>query len=187
MFSRIISLFKEVGFWLGSSRWLAASLVQYSGIPKTKNCSVLELWAGYGIVTKEIVRYSSNIDSFTIIESEKSCVASLESISRWKGTLIHGDARKIEEYLTPESVDIVISTLPLGSLDPEMVEQILIQIQKVLKQWGIYIQYQYWMANKKDIKKYFTIKNIKFEARNFTPAFIYVTEKNTPSENITLH
>ena len=51
-----------------------------------------------------------------------------------KGELIHGDARKIDEYLTPGSIDIVISTLPLGSLDKEMVEQILVQIQKVLKE-----------------------------------------------------
>lgn len=178
MLSWIISLFKKIGFWLGSSKWLAKSLVRYSGVPYATKCNVLELWAGYGIVTKEIVAYSSNISSLTIIEYEKDCIEPLETISKGKGTLIHGDARKIDEYLKPESIDIVISTLPLGSLDSEMVEQILIQIQKVLKKWGTYIQYQYWMANKKDIKRHFHLKEIKFEPRNFTPAFIYVTQKN---------
>lgn len=187
MLSWIISLFKKIGFWLGSSKWLARSLVCASGIPDTKNIKVLELWAGYGIVTKEIIRHRSNIDSFTIIEFEKEYIDSLESITQGKGELIHGDARKIDEYISAGSIDIVISTLPLGSLDKEMVEEILVQIQKVLKEWGTYIQYQYWMANKKDVKRHFHLEKIKFEPRNFTPAFIYVTKKNTTQENITHH
>ncbi len=187
MILRLISLCKKIGFGLGSSRWLARSLVRYSGIRENKNLRILELWAWYGIVTREILRYNENISSFTIIEYEKECIQSLEAITKWKGTLIHGDARNIDTYIKAGSIDIVISTLPLGSLDKETVKQILTQIQSVLKDWWTYIQYQYWMANKKDIKKYFLLKNIKFEPRNFTPACIYVTEKSPSTENIEHH
>ena len=178
---------KKIGFGLGSSKWLARSLVRYSGIRENKNSTILELWAWYGIVTREILKYKEYIASATIIEFEKERAESLEELTEWNIEIIHGDAREIDKFLEHGSIDIVISTLPLWSFDQETVEQILTQIQSVLKKWGTYIQYQYWMANKKDIKKYFLLEKIRFELRNFTPAWIYVTKRDSSPENIKHH
>ncbi len=187
MILRLISLCKKIGFGLGSSRWLARSLVRYSGIPNQKNLTILELWAWYGNTTQEILRHKKNISSLTLVEYRKECIEHLNALSGSNTQVIHGDARDISQFLEKESVDIVISTLPLWSLNRRVVDEILSEVQSVLKKWGTFIQYQYWMANKKDIKKYFLLKKIKLELRNFTPAWIYVTEKSSPSENIAHH
>ena len=50
-------------------------------------------------------------------------------------------------------------------------------IKKSLKKGGRFIQYQYWMVNKKDVKKHFRMERIHLEPRNFSPAFIYITDK----------
>jgi phospholipid N-methyltransferase len=51
-----------------------------------------------------------------------------------------------------------------------------------LKTGGSYIQYQYWMANKHDVKRHFHIQKIWFEPRNLSPAFIYISQKLPCSE-----
>ncbi len=143
-----------------------------------ENLRILELGAGRGNVTAEILRESWKNTEITALEYDLDRIKILEKLSQPHLTIIHGDVCDLDRLCTPESFDIVISTLPLGSFDPETVDIALKNIQKVLKKWGKYIQYQYWMANKKDIKKYFHIEKIRLEPRNFSPAFIYITRKH---------
>ncbi len=177
MYTAFIDFFKKIGFWLGSSRWLAKSLVKYSGIQKPGKYRVLELWGWHGNVTREIIKYKNHIDTLDIMELDDDRMKSLQRFVDSNIRTIHGSATEIDTFLTDWSIDIVISTLPLWSLPLPLVHEILGQIQKVLKTWWVFIQYQYWMVNKKDIKKYFTLEKIAFEPRNFSPACIYVTKK----------
>ncbi len=174
----IANIFRKIGFGLGSSRWLAQSLVRYAQIDNAKPLRILELWSGYGNVTREIMKHLSQNDSLTAIECDINRIHALEQIEHPNIRIIHGDAKNIHEYCENGSIDIVISTLPLGSFDSAEVETILKEVQLALKKWGTYIQYQYWMANRKDVKRYFHMDAIKLEPLNFTPAFIYVTHKD---------
>jgi phospholipid N-methyltransferase len=76
-----------------------------------------------------------------------------------------------------ESVDVIFSCLPLGSFDPALTSEILRKAQYVLKSGGYFIQFQYFLQNKKDVEKYFEIQKIKWEIRNIPPAFVYIAEK----------
>ncbi len=177
MLTYIANIFRKIGFWLGSSRWLAQSLVRYAQIDSTKPLKILELGAWYGNVTREIMKNLSQNASLIALECDINRIHALEQIEHPNIRIIHGDAQNIHEYCENESIDIVISTLPLGSFDSAEVEGILKEVQLALKKWGTYIQYQYWMANRKDVKRYFHINAIKLEPRNFTPAFIYLSYK----------
>jgi phospholipid N-methyltransferase len=84
-------------------------------------------------VTEEILRYSENISSLILLESDPARVVSLERFHRSNVKVILGDAREIGTFLTRESIDTVISTLPLGSMESDAVDTILSEIHSVLK------------------------------------------------------
>jgi phospholipid N-methyltransferase len=87
------------------------------------------------------------------------------------------DAESCLETFAPGVLDVIISTLPLGSMSPHHAREILASASKALKKWGIYIQYQYFATNKDDIEEYFDDISHDWEAINFPPAFIYVCRK----------
>jgi phospholipid N-methyltransferase len=62
-------------------------------------------------------------------------------------------------------------------MEKDTVDTILQEAKKCLKNNGVFIQYQYWMVNKKDVERYFMFDRIELEPRNFTPAWVYVTKK----------
>ena len=171
-----INLIKKIWFSLGSSRWLAQRLVHASNIKDVPHIHILELWAGYGNVTKEIIKNLSKDSTLTVIEFEESRIEKLREYESDNVHIIHGNVAKLSNYIENNSVLRVISTLPLWSFDKTFAIDILKNIAKVLKKERLYIQYQYWMANKKDIKNIFKLRKILFEPRNITPAFIYVTD-----------
>jgi phospholipid N-methyltransferase len=177
MVQLILNIIKRIGYWLWSSRWLARRLVLASGIHKKKWITILELWAGYGNVTHEIIKNLPHDNKLIALEYDLTRVDELRHLSGVNIEVIHGSVENLEKYISKESIDVVISTLPLWSFEKKSVHLTLKNIDHVLKKWGLYIQYQYWMANKNDIKNIFTIKKILFEPRNFTPAFIYISEK----------
>ncbi len=113
----------------------------------------------------------------TSIEREKQYFDVLQKFAKENVIILKCDATNIKKHIENESIDVIISTLPLGSLDKETVNTILGESRKVLKEGGKFIQYQYWMANKRDVKNHFQIETVALEPRNFTPAFIYICTK----------
>ena len=173
-----VDFFKKIGFGMGSSPFLARRLVKVAGVKQWKNLTLLELGGGSWIVTRAILRAMDENSTLTTIEQGGELAQKLHNIGDSRLRVIHDSAENITTHLGAQSVDIIISTLPLGSLDKSCVETILSASEKVLKKDAPYVQYQYWMANKKDIKRHFTLERIFFEPLNITPAFIYFS-KNT--------
>lgn len=172
-----LKFWKNLGFSLPSSRFLTRRMISFIQKEKTP-LSIVELWAGKWPLTGVLIESfpDANIASFEI---EDDAFLSLETRYGWCQwlTLYHESATEVEKHFSPNSVDIIISTLPLGSISYEWVEHILMSAQKVLKKNGQFLQYQYWMANKSQVKKYFHMEKLAFEPRNFGPAWIYVCRK----------
>lgn len=173
-----LALIKKIGFSLGSSSYLAKSLVHASGIRWKWGIKIFELGSGNGIVTKEIITALGKDAYFYALECEDKYIESLRKFSNGRFEIIHDSASELGKYAEDETVDVIISTLPLWSLPHELVEKILIAAKKALRPWGRFIQYQYWMVNRKDVARHFHFESIRFEPRNFTPACIYITKKN---------
>lgn len=173
----IVDLFKRVWFHLWSSIFLVRKMVSFLELAHTQH--IVELGAGDGRVTKEILSHLgiwARLDIFEIDPSQLMVLRSLFADDT-RVTIHETSAAHIDTIFASWSIDSVISTLPLGSISHPWVDHILRSVFAILKPGWHYLQYQYWMANKKDIKKYFTIDTISFEPRNFTPAFIYRARK----------
>ena len=76
-----------------------------------------------------------------------------------------------------ESVDVVISSLPLANFPFALKRDILQQCYDALKPSGLFIQFQYSLIDYKLLKKKFSSVERKFTPLNIPPAFIYVCRK----------
>ncbi len=173
-----LQFWKDIGFSLPSSHFLArkmVSLFEFSG----QWGSFIELGAGKGHLTREILKKIPEWAKLHVFEINKEDIEYLKKeFSSYKNTLFYSQSAADISILFPEeSIDGIFSTLPLWSISLDGVDHILSSAHKVLKSWWKFIQYQYWMVNKKDVKRYFSFEWIFLELRNFGPAFIYKTRK----------
>jgi len=105
---------------------------------------VVELGGGTGTVTAALLE--RGIDPGQLIVVEQS--AKLSALLRRRFpevTVINGDAARLKELLGPDhgKVASIVSSLPLRSLEPHTVRNILGQLEKVLQTDGLFLQYTY--------------------------------------------
>jgi phospholipid N-methyltransferase len=91
--------------------------------------------------------------------------------------VIEGDVRNLPEILSQrglESVDAVVSGLPIPSFPPELQQDVFENVSKVLKPGGPFSQITEmpWVYLRL-YKKYFDNVRFKFEPRNIPPAGAY--------------
>lgn len=143
------------------------------------NSHVLELWFWKWNITKEIIGSHAKNIHISALEIDKNAYESVSHITQSHNniSLYHSGAENIVSLLGKESVDVIISSLPLGSLSQDQNDTILDAMHQVLKSGGKYIQYQYWPKNKDDVEKRFAFDHIYYDVRNVPPVFIYVTHK----------
>ncbi len=166
---------KETGYGLGSSRFLVRKLISIADIQDAG--IILELWAGYWPVTEHILATKSKNTEFIVIENDREKFLELSRKYGHLCKVYEMSAAHIDTIIDPETIDIVISTLPLGSISHPWVGHILSAAHLALRKWGKFLQYQYALQNLRDVKKYFVLDRISFELRNIWPAFIYLAHK----------
>lgn len=169
--------FQKTGFSLWSWRYLVHRLIRVSWIENQEDIKILELGAGSGIVTREIQKTLKKGSNLTVFEIQDEMIRELRKLEKDNTRIIQASVENIHEYCTPNSIDVIISTLPLWSMDKEMVDHVLDEISQVLKKDGVYIQYQYALQNLQQIRTRFTLEKLQYEPRNFWPAFIYIAHK----------
>jgi phosphatidylethanolamine/phosphatidyl-N-methylethanolamine N-methyltransferase len=94
--------------------------------------------------------------------------------------LIHDSAEKIGEYLEKHGhsqADAVVSSLPLANFPSELKNRILTESHRVMHKDALYVQFQYSLNAKKNIKQFYKHVEIAFTPANFPPAFIYYCKK----------
>ncbi|MBC7498522.1 hypothetical protein H7170_02650 [Candidatus Gracilibacteria bacterium] len=165
----------DIGYGLGSSRFLVARVVSLADIESAN--TIVELGAGYGPVTDYLIRHKSPNTKLIVIENNAKCIIELRRKYGQYCDIHEISAAHIGQILPLGSVDIIISTLPLGSISPEGVDHILRATEVSLRTGGRFIQYQYALQNLRDVRRYFDVTHIAFELRNFWPAFIYQANK----------
>ncbi len=169
----------SVGALIPSSKFLAEKMAELSDL-KDARC-VIEFGAGTGVITKKILSEMPLNSILFCFEIDKDLVKILnKNIKDDRVRIIHDSAENFPKYI-PEScsecVDRIISGLPLALLSKEVRIRILKLSEKHLKDDGIFVQFQYSLANLSDFKKLFPSITINFELLNIPPAFIYVCKK----------
>lgn len=174
-FKESIGNFRDTGSFVPSSIFLARRLS--APIDLRPNLKIVELGAGIGSVTKFLLK-TLPIDARLIsIEINPVLARRLAvSIRDPRCEIVKDDAVKLREILALrniEKVDYVISGIPLGNLPAPTRLAIYDEIKKCLRDGGIYMQFQYLMANFVEIKRHFKVCKVAFEWRNIPPAFVY--------------
>ncbi len=167
--------FRKTGGFATSSSFLAKKMAAPI-TPKAGIC-VVELGAGTGAVTKYILEVLPKNSKLISIEINPALAKKMaKSIDDPRLEIITGDASKLGKYIKERRIqkaDYIVSSIPLGSLPQKIRLAIYNEIKNCLKPGGLYIQFQYLLANLSEIKNRFIISHIGFELQNFPPAFIY--------------
>ncbi|MEK6478306.1 methyltransferase domain-containing protein [Catalinimonas sp. 4WD22] len=161
---------KQIGSIASSSRFLTRKIIKE--IDFSQKIRVLELGAGNGVFTKEILkRMSANSELYTY-ENHDGFIPLLRKIKD-KRLFLKAQCVSSIEQLPDDYFDIVVSSLPLANLSDSFKENIYRAIQSKLNDSGIFIQYQYLLNDYRDIEKTFSICKLGFCLFNLPPAFIY--------------
>lgn len=174
-FEQGIKKFKTHGALFPSSRFLGLRILKHVDIKD--NICIVELGAGTGVFTQQILKKLPQNGRLIIFEINPSLVVFLKNKFKDNRILIvEGDARNLKSYLDNFSVthvDCIISGIPLGNLNKNDRQAILSSIKESLGKKGVFLQFQYLMASYFHVKSMFNTKIVGYEYRNFPPAFIY--------------
>ncbi|ALA24825.1 ribosomal RNA adenine dimethylase [Piscirickettsia salmonis] len=140
---------RATGAVLPSSRFLVREMVTH--VVQMPERYVVELGAGTGVITQELLSSGVSPGQLIAIEYDKNLARKLAA--RFPDILvICGNAVELERLLGEKNgcVSTVISGLPLRSLPNQAVVHILQQIPSVLVSGGSYIQFTYDFKKKEE-------------------------------------
>lgn len=166
----IINTWRTRGSFAPSSRFLVRRMI--SKIDLNHDVALLQLWYGNGVFTRELLTRMTPESTLTIFEVDPRCRQYSMNDSRIR--YIEDSAEKVSDYCTTKKFDSIISTLPFASLPESICENVFREIYLHLKIRWKFLQFQYSLYSRKDIRWIFCIEpKIDFEFWNFPPAFIY--------------
>ncbi|MDM8545733.1 class I SAM-dependent methyltransferase [Candidatus Venteria ishoeyi] len=162
---------REIGAACPSSPKLGRMMA--AQVPKDSNGFIVELGAGTGNITAALLDYGLPPEKLIVVELLPALASHLRR--RFPQlTVIEGDATHLKTLLGPEHqpVSAVVSSLPLRSLPPEIVPGILAQVNEVLHDKGVMVQFTYDLRSKTlpDQNRHFVRVTSKIVWQNFPPA-----------------
>jgi phospholipid N-methyltransferase len=153
----IIEFFKDpkgLGAILPSSKYVGKEIV--SQIPKDLDApprNIIELGAGTGVFTRQIIKRMNPRDNLVVVEYDHSFCEKLRQdfghIPNVK--IIEGDVRELKEDLQDrEKFDYIVAAIPLTTFDTTFVNQVYDKIKKITKVDSTYSTVDYpWIAKLK--------------------------------------
>lgn len=188
---------KIIGALTPSSPFLAKAVVKRIHQEQKKNRRILEIGAGSGAITKQLINELNPGDHLDLIECVPGLIDQLT-------TLIENSKKKdqislhvgfIEDFHPKEKYDQIVSGLPLTVFPPEKVVQFYEQLEKeLLKKEGLYSYYEYLglsqlrmcyytLWRKRKPKDYSSLKSILTIKNNYLST--KTVEKDTVWFNLT--
>lgn len=164
----------NVGAIAPSSRLLAKKLMK--SIDFENDRTFVELGAGTGIITREILKNMHEDAILYVFETNESFCRRLERIDDPRLVILQGSAEHIKERLKEErieSVDVVLSSIPFTIIPKEVKDRIMQGAIELLGEAGTFFQFQYSLQSYRYFKRLFGEVKLDFMAYNLPPAFIY--------------
>lgn len=166
-----IKSFRSTGAIASSSPALVKRLIQ--PITAGANLRIIELGPGEGCVTRALLEKLGPQAEVHAFEINKVFVEKINTIQDDRLRVLPVGAERINEYFAPQSIDYIVSSLPLSMIPQEIKEMILRQSKVVLRPQGQFLQYQYALQDYSLLKGYFNNVSVNFTLANLPPAFIY--------------
>ncbi len=135
---------------------------------------VVELGAGTGVYTEEILKRLHPDARFLAFEIDPELVATLsERFEDWRLRIINDSAENVENYLDGAKVDVIVSGLPYTSLPETVKQNIFRQVTRVLALDGVMLVIQYSTMVQRDLKRIFASVRRRVSPLNVPPAFLF--------------
>lgn len=145
----------------------------------SKDLHIVEYWPWDGVFTDELLKEISLDSKITIFEIDEGFCKFLRE--KYKNeprvSIIDKSACHIKDFFEKNSIDYILSSLPLAFIDKNMVNEILSKSKFILKPEWKFIQYQYFLQNKRQIQHFFPKIKYNFTFLNLPPAFVYICQK----------
>lgn len=182
--SQFLKKENNVGAIAPSSRLLAKKLMK--AIDFGKDRTFVELGAGTGIITREMLKNMHEDAVLYVFETNENFCRRLESIDDPRLVILQGSAEHIKERLKEfdvASVDVVLSSIPFTIVPKEVKDRIMYGAIELLGETGTFFQFQYSLQSYRYFKRLFAEVKLDFMAYNLPPAFIYTcTPGKEPDE-----
>jgi len=173
-FKKYLSQSRYIGALLPSSRYLAKAVSKHLELDQAK--VVVELGAGTGVLTQELIRSIPQNCDLVIVERDNDFAHLLKN--KFNGSHVWAtEAENMHHYLDEHNfkqVDCFVSGLPFISLPKEVGKNILSIVRQYLKPGGVFISYSYFANSYFLFKKYFPKVKIDFVFRNIPPAYVFI-------------
>lgn len=133
---------REVGSGCPSSSYLANAMAKE--ISNHSDGIIVELGGGTGAITRALLQQGVTPGRLIVIERSPALVTLLrKQFSTVR--IIQGDASELDKLLGPDNgrVSAVVSSLPLKSLPKSCVLKINQQVNKLLDNKGVFVQFTY--------------------------------------------
>lgn len=166
---------RAVGAIAPSSTYLARKMIEDIDFGTAK--VIVELGAGTGSFTHEIIRRRSSETKVLIVENNPAFYRELQRKYGALQNVYITDASAVDltlllnQYKLPRNVDYIVSGLPFASLPGEVSHAILRAAKNHTKQ-GEFITFQYTLLKRSLLEQYFSSITMKREFRNLPPAYV---------------
>lgn len=170
--------FRQTGAIAETSRFVVREIS--SRVKSDKKQIIWEFGAGLGNITRGILKRmhpESELVAFEI--NPDFCEALKRDIPDKRLKVVNSaiaDVYKSEEFDRAESVDVIISSLPLSLLNQKENEEVMEMSKRVLKAGGWFSQVLYTFHHGEKLKKYFG-SYVMQVAINIPPAYVYHCNK----------
>lgn len=187
LFSRFLRHPTQVGAFCASSRYLSRAMTTGIGIEHAE--VVVELGAGTGVFTKEILTKLPENGQLLAIELDETLADSLEQ-NFPQALVARGCASKLGIMLHERALPaakVVVSGLPWAIFSPEMQEKILTNVVEQLAPGGYFSTFAYLqgvllpagLRFRHRLKELFAeVDTSEIVWRNLPPAFVYRCRKS---------
>lgn len=175
-----IKNFRTSGTLMPSSPRLVKRLVDGVDFATARN--IVELGPGDGCVTREILRRMRPDARLLSLEVNPVFVEQCRLIGDPRLTVRQACASTLPAILDEEGIseaDAVVSSLPLGLMDDDLVDRILEGSHASLRPHGRFVQYQYTLSQFARVQTLYPSVALGFTPFNVPPAFVY-TCSNRP-------
>ena len=177
-------LFHRELFTSPKTTWAVGQLSQSSSNALTKNIdrdsvkTVIEYWPGWGNITQAILDKLPTDGQLICFEiNKKDFKPHLDKIQDPRLIIYYSWCENLSAYCDANSVDIIISTIPLSLMPKTTVTTIISQSFTALKSWGKFITGQYSTYAKKFMTPVFAHTEHRRHLRNLPPVCIITSIK----------
>lgn len=160
-----------------SSRYLYNKMTR--DIDFSNDIHIVEFWPWNWVFSDKLLKQMWKNSKISIFEIDANFCNYLRNKYKHESRvkIYEISACQTKNFFEENSIDYVISSLPLSFIEKNKVLDILEKTKLILKPNWKFIQYQYFLKNKKEIKKVFNNIKYNFTFLNFPPAFIYTCKK----------